>query len=506
MVKKWKLALVALATLGLSLLPAGVVPGTGVQSAFADTTDNKVNISTISGVNFVNSNNIEDKGNKGYQIEFTGDYLNDDISSLALSEDNIYDLDGVTFKWVKVSSGGVVSKAYNLGTLKGNVTGLTSGDEYRLYAKVKNNSRFANTDASETYGVEIASLTVVKSTKTPKLYVDDDTWEFTGGQIKPSFSVELNGNEVMTYKNAKSSVTGSDVKYYRYDDENAEWETNYTDDNELEEAGKYKAVLDNCVFADYDEEVSTEFTIRCDISTYGKIKVNNSTKDATLLYNYGKNVVFVNENTGNSTVGLAYGKGTATTYDADADGFKVSYENNVNVGTAKIIVTGNGYWYGTVEKEFEIKPVKLANANLSVKAIAKQAYAHGEEIKPTGLVVTGGDDGKYTLVEGTDYTLEYKNNIKVGTATITLVGAGNFVEGSTYPAEFEIVEGQIGKDATVATITAQAYTGEEIKPVKVVQTVNGKEITLTEGTDYTVKYENNTEPGEAKYTVTGTGN
>ena len=42
-----------------------------------------------------------------------------------------------------------------------------------------------------------------------------------------------------------------------------------------------------------------------------------------------------------------------------------------------------------------------------------------------------------TLREGTDYTLSYKNNIEVGTATVAIVGKGNYAGAKT--ATFQIV-------------------------------------------------------------------
>ena len=36
------------------------------------------------------------------------------------------------------------------------------------------------------------------------------------------------------------------------------------------------------------------------------------------------------------------------------------------------------------------------------------------------------DKYRKTLVAGTDYTVTYKNNVKVGTATVVITGKGNF--------------------------------------------------------------------------------
>lgn len=56
--------------------------------------------------------------------------------------------------------------------------------------------------------------------------------------------------------------------------------------------------------------------------------------------------------------------------------------------------------------------------------------------------------------------------------------------------------------AAVSKVSNMEYTGAEIKPAVTV-TLNGA--ILTEGTDYTIEYLNNTEPGTASIVVTGTG-
>ncbi|MBR3318295.1 MAG: hypothetical protein IKG21_10810 [Atopobiaceae bacterium] len=72
----------------------------------------------------------------------------------------------------------------------------------------------------------------------------------------------------------------------------------------------------------------------------------------------------------------------------------------------------------------------------TVAKIANQAYT-GKAIKPSPKVTYNG----WTLVKGTDYTLSYKNNTKVGTATVTITGKGSF-EG-TKKVTFKIVAANV---------------------------------------------------------------
>ena len=57
-------------------------------------------------------------------------------------------------------------------------------------------------------------------------------------------------------------------------------------------------------------------------------------------------------------------------------------------------------------------------------------------------------------------------------------------------------------EAVVSDIPDQTFTGKAIEPKPVVK-LDG--VTLAEGTDYTLSYENNVNPGEARVIITGTG-
>lgn len=57
----------------------------------------------------------------------------------------------------------------------------------------------------------------------------------------------------------------------------------------------------------------------------------------------------------------------------------------------------------------------------TIDTIASETYT-ASEITPTPTVTLNGN----TLVEGVDFTYEYSNNIDVGTATVTVVGMGNY--------------------------------------------------------------------------------
>lgn len=99
--------------------------------------------------------------------------------------------------------------------------------------------------------------------------------------------------------------------------------------------------------------------------------------------------------------------------------YTVTYESNVNAGTAKAIVKGIGRYEGLVEKTFEIGKADISDATVGIDA---QTYTGGS-INPTPRVKMGSKD----LVLEEDYAITgYENNVEPGTATLTIEGRGNY--------------------------------------------------------------------------------
>ncbi|MBQ9003129.1 MAG: InlB B-repeat-containing protein, partial [Eggerthellaceae bacterium] len=170
-----------------------------------------------------------------------------------------------------------------------------------------------------------------------------------------------------------------------------------------------------------------------------------------------------------------------------------SWSSNVNVGTARVTLTGTGYCAGTVSTTFQITAANLSGA--SIASIADQTYT-GSALAPTPTVTYGGR----TLAAGADYTVSYSSNVNVGTATVTVTGNGNYT--GTKSATFRIVAASSG-DIAVSPIADQTYTGSAITPALTV-TSGGR--TLVPGTDYTASYSSNVNVGTATVAVTGMGN
>lgn len=106
------------------------------------------------------------------------------------------------------------------------------------------------------------------------------------------------------------------------------------------------------------------------------------------------------------------------------------------------------------------------------------------------------------LKENKDYTVTCSNNTNIGTAHAVFKGIGEFT--GTKELDYRIRPIDLYDDrVTVSNIPDQKYTGKAIKPSVTVK-VSGK--TLKAGTDYTLKYENNINVGQAFVRVVGKGN
>ena len=207
--------------------------------------------------------------------------------------------------------------------------------------------------------------------------------------------------------------------------------------------------------------------------------------------------------------------------------YTLEYADNVEVGEAKVIVTGiataaPSYGYtGTVELPFYInekqeeEPEEPTFTLVEIKGtdvtIDGTSFPYtGEEIRPAVTVTVEGK----TLIAGTDYAVEYANNLLPGTGTVMVRGIATASETLGYTGEVRIdftIEAIPEEEPAAVEIKHEhvtingkefIYTGKEIRP-EIAVTVEGK--TLTAGKDYTLTYRDNVEIGTGKAIVTGTG-
>ena len=189
------------------------------------------------------------------------------------------------------------------------------------------------------------------------------------------------------------------------------------------------------------------------------------------------------------------------------DDYKISYENNVDAGTATMTITGKGNYQGTFTKDYTIAPKNLAEPEVKIAPIDAQEY-NGMAVTPAPSVSYEFGDGTYALSPVNDYTVAYANNKGTGTATVTVTGTGNFTGSKT--AEFRI--GQLITNETKFTISCPAltdgtqyvYDGSAFEPEVTVTRIEGNK-KLVKDSNYSVTYTDNIHAGTATVSVEGLG-
>ena len=185
----------------------------------------------------------------------------------------------------------------------------------------------------------------------------------------------------------------------------------------------------------------------------------------------------------------------------------------IGSGTATLTATHKKLASRTLSKQVSVdaagleEKIDLSDSTaISASIDSGQAFAYtGQEARPSVTVKT--KDGK-TLKEGTDYTLEYANNISASVNTVNkkarvvvMASSTSGVYTGSVELYFTIDQADISS-ATIDPIADQKYTGSAIVPTPVVK-VNGSTLSAI---DYTVSYKNNTNVGTATLVVTGKGN
>lgn len=185
---------------------------------------------------------------------------------------------------------------------------------------------------------------------------------------------------------------------------------------------------------------------------------------------------------------------------SDVD-YDVTYESNINETTettkAKAIITGKGNYTGKVTKEFVIGRVFTDISKAEIEAIPDQTYTFGQAITPEVKVSFGGK----ALTLNTDYTVTYTDNIDAGTATVKIIGTGDYNKSVT--KTFVIKPADISKASVVLRGTSFTYTGEAITPAVTRLGVPNGGVTesITDLSSFAVEYSDNTDAGTAKVTV-----
>ncbi len=163
-------------------------------------------------------------------------------------------------------------------------------------------------------------------------------------------------------------------------------------------------------------------------------------------------------------------------------------EQKIDVGTYTLkVVANDGNYTGEIAVQWSITAKDMAAADATVAG--GNVYT-GKIIEPEITI----KDGSKELVKGTDYDVEYSNNINAGTGNADITFKGNY-SGSTKKT-FEIARKKVAAD--IEFTKTFTYTGSEIKPTVVLKDGN----TTIPESEYNVFYESNTNAGTGKIIVT----
>ncbi len=180
--------------------------------------------------------------------------------------------------------------------------------------------------------------------------------------------------------------------------------------------------------------------------------------------------------------------------------YVLSYENNIEAGTATIIVTGKGKYKGSQRLTFqiakatdnEITNFEVSNNRPSATSkygVVKFKYCTDQNF--TSNVLT-----EYPTTSGTYYVKAYVEDNS----------SYNGVESSSV-LQITVSANPTIKDISTTTVTLDqanyVYNGNEIIPLT---TVKDNTTTLSLNNDYKVSCQNNINAGTAKLTITGQGN
>lgn len=191
--------------------------------------------------------------------------------------------------------------------------------------------------------------------------------------------------------------------------------------------------------------------------------------------------------------------------------YEVIVSDYKKTGKVDVTIKGIGAFEGmTAKTSVNVEYHKHGEQGYRIDDLYSGYNWTGKEVRPD-LKVYCNDCNK-ELKEGTDYKLEYKNNVNVGTATVKIVGMGAY-EGVDRSANFEIEE-DCGWNGIA--VNDNAYQdGDHIGTYKWFRwKENGNLPTvvivckhcgkwLTKDTYYKLEYSNKDHPGDGTLKVTG---
>lgn len=350
--------------------------------------------------------------------------------------------------------------------------------------------------AAGTYVVTVSGRGNYAGSYQYTLVIDDQVLGATmGGKDQQTY----NGSDWRQFIQDNLSVSFGGTQYYLSGDTTAPADAKFytlkylneagTEVAAIKDAGNYTIEVTGPGVADAEQTVTLSFTV-----LRKNIDDSTVTADAITAQAYDGSAK-------EPTVSLTDSERTAVgeTITESTD-YTVTYENNVNVGTATVAITGQGNYQGTRNETFTIDPL----TTVQVGSVADVVY-NGQSQRQKPTVTATLASGSVTLTENADYTLSYSDNtVDVGTVNVTITGLGNYA-GVSESRSYKITPKTIETSWIRITPNSVTYTGSEQEPpVTVTDPALGS--ILVADKDYTVTYADNINKGTAKVTIQGIGN
>ncbi len=184
-------------------------------------------------------------------------------------------------------------------------------------------------------------------------------------------------------------------------------------------------------------------------------------------------------------------------YTLDKD-YTVTYANNTNAGTATATIEGKDNYTGTKVLEFTIAPASIEDADVTLDANELTYIKDTEQTKNVTKVTLDTKD-----LASTDYKVSGNTGTNADDYSLVVEGTGNYT-------------GTVTVDWSIKPLEVTDFSGFNLEPTNYIYDGEAKEPkvtgpdTYTQGVDYTVAYDNNTnattETSKAKATVTFDGN
>lgn len=359
-----------------------------------------------------------------------------------------------------------------------NGTALKKGTDYNIAYSGNTNAGEASvtiTGKGKYGGTKVLPFTISpKEVTQGELKINISAQNYTGAELKPSVTVNYG---------KKKLRAGTDYRLGNYTNNK---DVSYNEQHEAVAGAGVEITLLNYVVKQGDDTVQTvtgNFMIK-------PVKITAVTTGSCYYGGEGKPV--------EPEVTVKAGK-----VKLDPKDYEISYSNNEQVGKkAKVTVTAkqDSNYTGSKTVTFSIAKEPLSKAK--VEGVSEQTYTGKAITIPSSVINVKSNSG--TVINSDDYTIKYKNNIKVGTATVTITANANSIYSGSKTVKFKINKANLVDVIKDVSLASKAYTGKKL-------TFTAKEIqnAVTEAVgfnpSYKISYSNNVDAGKAKVILTGTG-